>query len=400
MKILFLAHRIPYPPNKGDKIRSFHILKYLSRRHDIYLACLADDRNDLRYRKDLLKYCKKVEVALINKFWVNFKMLLYLFIGQPLSLAYFASRYLQGVINKWLNSVDFDMIYVFSSSVAQYVINVKKTYKVMDFVDVDSDKWLQNAQYSRFPISLIYRIEGIRMKRYEKFIAENFHRYIFVTERDRRLFQSFASDINASVIPNGVNLEYFSNNPGSSINLNNSNIIFTGAMDYFANVDGVLYFYRDIYPLIKREIPNIKFYIVGRNPSNEIKSLQQDKSIIVTGSVEDIRPYLQKSMVYVVPLRISRGVQNKVLEAMSMCIPVVTTSRVLEGIGAEPGRDLFVEDNPERFANRIIELLNDRILREKIGKAGRKFVEEWYNWNRAFERLENLLKETNAKANC
>ncbi len=397
MKILFLAHRVPYPPNKGDKIRSFNILKYLSRRHDIYLACLADDRNDLKYQKDLLKYCKKAEIAFINKFWVNFKMILYLIIGRPLSLAYFGSRYLQRVINIWLNSIDFDMIYVYCSSVAQYVVKSNRAYKIMDYVDVDSDKWLQNAQYTGFPASLIYRIEGVRMKRYEKFIAENFQRCIFVAERDQKLFRSIKPDINASVIPNGVNLEYFSNNFDSS---NDLNIIFTGAMDYFANVDGVLYFYREIFPLIKKEIPGVKFYIVGRNPAEQIKGLKKDKSVIVTGGVEDIRPYLRKSLVYAAPLRISRGVQNKVLEAMAMGIPVVTTTKVLEGIGAKPARDLFSEDKPERFAERIIELLNDEILRAKIGKAGRRFVEEQYNWNTAFEKLENLLEEANAKANC
>jgi len=398
MKILFLAHRIPYPPNKGDKIRSFYIMKYFSQKHSVYLACLADEKNDLKYKKNLLKYCTKVEVAFINKLWINCKMFFYLITGHPLSLAYFGSRYLQKIINKWLILENFDMVYVYSSSVAQYVIDAKGIYKVMDYVDVDSDKWLQNAQYFRFPISLIYKIEGNRMKKYEQFIATNFHRCIFVAERDQSLFQSFVPNVDALTIPNGVNLEYFSNNHIISCESKNLNIVFTGAMNYFANVDGILYFHREIYPKIKQKIPGVKFYIVGSNPTEAIKNLEKDKSIIVTGRVKDIRPYLQEAMLYVAPLRISRGVQNKILEAMAMGLTLVTTTKVLEGIlKAVPGRDLFVEDNPTRFAQTVIGLLTDAILRDKTGKAGRKFVEKNYSWNNTFEKLKNLLEEIDTK---
>lgn len=399
MKILFICHRIPYPPNKGDKIRSFYILKHLCESNEVYLACLIDDKHDLRYVENLSKYCKEIEFAFINKKLAKLKMFFYLLTSEPLSLAYFGSKKLHKKVNGWLKNINFDAIYVYSSGVAQYAIHAKGVYKIMDYVDVDSDKWKQNAEYSRFPFSWIYRAEANRLQKYERLIAENFEKCIFVTERDKNLFKIFKSDKDAFVIPNGVNLEYFSINSSLDDNkteeLRGNNIVFTGAMDYFANEDGVIYFYQEIYPLVKREIADVKFFVVGSNPTKKIKNLEKDNSIVVTGRVDDIRPYLQNSLVYVAPLRISRGVQNKVLEAMAFELPVVTTSKVLEGIKGEPRENLFVEDEPGEFAKITIELLKNKKMRQKIGKMARKFVEEQHCWEIAFYKIDSLLKEIN-----
>ncbi len=393
MKILFIVHRIPYPPNKGDKIRSFFILKHLAQKHEIYLTCLIDDKHDLQYVENLSKYCKGMEFSLINKTWANFRMLFNLLSGKSLSLAYFGSGKLHKKVKYWLKTINFDAIYVYSSGVAQYAINVKGIPKIMDYVDVDSDKWKQNAEYSKFPFNWIYHTESELLRKYEKLIVDNFEKYIFVTERDKNLFKSFIVDKDAFIIPNGVNLEYFSKNADfeDDVSLSDSGnkIVFTGAMDYFANIDAAEYFYKKIMPLIKE---NFKFLIVGSNPTKKLKKLSDGKAVIVTGRVKDIRPYLKCSQVYVAPLRISRGVQNKVLEAMSFGLPVVTTSKVLDGIRARPGIDLLVEDDPKSFANAVTSLLSDKSLAEKIGQAGRKFVEQNYNWSISFEMLDQLIE--------
>ncbi len=388
MKILFLSHRIPYPPNKGDKIRSFNILRHLAEKHEVHLACLADDKRDLRYKADLLKICKAAEIIYINKFLANFKMLCRLISGQPLTLGYFHSSRLQKTINNWLKAEGCDVIYVFSSGVAQYVLDVK-TRKIMDFVDVDSDKWMQNARYAKFPVSLIYRLESLRMKKYEKMILNAFNHSIVITDNEKKLLESFVPDARTAVISNGVDYNYLFKQ--ANFNISDLIIIFTGAMDYFANIDGVIYFHNEIFPLVKQKIKNVKFYVVGSNPAKAVQDLAKDKDVVVTGFVEDIRPYLQKAAVCVVPLRIARGIQNKILEAMSMELPVVTTSQTAKNLNVYPGEDIFVADTPEDFARQVIELLQNENLRLQTGAKARETVKKHYDWQKNLAKIDALL---------
>lgn len=391
MRILFLAHRIPYPPNKGDKIRSFNEIKYLSERHSITLMCLADEASDLQYQTDLKKYCENVEVVLLNKSYGKLKSLAYLPSRKPLSLSYFFSKTLQMRISQELTQSHYDLIFVFSSAMAQYVMSIHHIPKIMDFVDVDSEKWLQYARYTSFPLSVLYKSEGNRLRVYEKLVAQQFQHSILVSESEADLLKSFLQGhYPVSAIPNGVDYTYFSPIPE---NHEKDSLVFTGAMDYLANVDGVLYFRKEILPKIRKKIPEARLYIVGRNPDKRVcKLAKEDKNILVTGAVEDIRPYLSKASVFVAPLRIARGIQNKVLEAMAMGIPVVATSAAFDGIQAVPGESLFVEDDPQKFANRVIQLIKDPLLREKISRNARKTIEIQYDWARSMSHLENLLE--------
>jgi len=397
MRILFLAHRIPYPPNKGDKIRSFNEIKHLSENHSISLMCLADEVGDLSYETDLKKYCEKVEVVLLNKSYAKLKSLTYLPSGKPLSLAYFYSKALQLKIDRELIQGHYDLLFVFSSTMAQYVLSVPHIPKVMDFVDVDSEKWLQYARYSSFPLSALYRSEGTRLRNYEKLVARQFQHSIFVSESEAHLFKSkggfeahTSQDCSISVIPNGVDHVYFQPRPES---YEENSIVFTGAMDYLANVDGVLYFRKEILPRIRREIPEARFYIVGRNPHKKVQRLaREDKNIVVTGFVKDIRPYISRAAVFVAPLRIARGIQNKVLEAMAMGVPVVASSMAFDGLRAVPEESLFVRDDPEGFADQVIRLIKDPLLRKKVSLCARKTIETQYDWTQSMNRLEEILK--------
>ena len=389
MKILFLTHRVPYPPNKGDKLRAFNILRYLSKKHSIWLACLSENMDDLRYKDELKKYCQKVEIVFMGIKWRRIKSMFCLFSKRPLTFAYFYSAKLDAKIKEVIQREKFDVIYIYSSSMVQYVLDEKNTPKLMDFIDMDSDKWKQYSRVARFPSKIIYRLESNRLRRYEEKIAQSVDCCIVTSLEEARKFKASISNGEVEVVSNGVDFEYFK--PGHD-GYEKNRLIFSGMMDYFANVDGILYFYKEILQLIKTEIPGIRLYIVGANPSKCVQKLAKQDNIIVTGFVDDIRPYLEKSAVCVVPLRIACGIQNKILEAMSMGVPVVTTKKALLGIEAVPGRDILVEDDPKKFAQKTIELLKDRKLRDRISQNARKLIEERYNWNIRLKGMDGIVE--------
>jgi sugar transferase (PEP-CTERM/EpsH1 system associated) len=275
---------------------------------------------------------------------------------------------------------------------AQYVEHLRNIPKVIDFVDVDSEKWVQYAQYSKFPVAPIYRSEGERLRKYEKLIAETFQHCFCVSEKEAEDFQRFVGPCpTISSVSNGVDHNFFK---PSSEGYDSTSLVFTGAMDYFANVEAMLYFTREIYPQIHKEIPESTLYIVGSNPSKDILKLAEKyPNIIVTGHVDRVQPYVLKSAVFVAPMRIARGIQNKILEAMAMGVPVVTTSLGFEGIKAVPGNDLFVEDTPQRFAAQVLQLMQDEDLRKTIARNAQKVVEENYRWDKNLEKLEDILLE-------
>ena len=424
MKILYLSHRIPYPPNKGDKIRSFNEIKYLSQGHEIHLACLADDSKDLKYENDLKHFCKSTNVVLINLKSVKLKSSFYLFSKRPLSVPYFYSRKLQRSVDQLLSTNHYDAVFCFSSPMAEYVFRSRSlvsgclklekslvkgspvtSYQklasrnqklIMDFVDVDSDKWGQYSKHARFPMSWVYALEGRRLADYERKVAETFDHSIFVTEAEAKIFRNKNLHIkNITAISNGVDLDYFSPTVSQHPSTINQQpvIVFTGVMNYFANVDGVVWFTKEILPLIKKEIPGIRFYIVGSNPTKEVLSLALDSSVTVTGYVPDTREYLKMAAVVAAPLRIARGIQNKVLEAMAMGIPVVATPQAFEGVEAEPGRDLILGGDVRKIAEGVIGLVKEGSLRKSIGDNARRTIEKNYCWSKNLEKLDNVLME-------
>jgi len=400
MKFLFIAHRIPYPPNKGDKIRSFNEIKYLSKNHEIHLACLADDLNDLKYTKNLKKYCKIVNIIPLKLKTAKFKTIFSLLNKKPLSVSYFYSKKLQKIINHLLSINNYDAIICFSSPMAEYIFQstnqlIKSTKLIMDFVDVDSDKWKQYAEYTKWPFSLIYKLESNRLAQYERKIAKIFHYSIFVSKKEAKLFYMQNPDINNILaIPNGVDFDYF--NPyqllvnNQQLASNHPFLLFTGAMDYYANVDGVIWFCKKIFPYLIKKYPKLKFYIVGRNPVPSIKRLANFNTII-TGYVDDIRPYYQKATIYIAPLRIARGIQNKILEAMAMAKPVISTSKAFEGIEATPNKDLLLADSEKEFIEKITMLLENPEKRKYLGISARQTIEKNYSWQHNLKILEEIL---------
>jgi len=395
-KILYLCHRIPYPPNKGDKIRSFNEIKYLSKSNTIDLITLADDPDDMKYEKNLKKYCRQVKVFPLNKKLAKVKGLISLLSGHSITQGYFYQKQFQNTFNTWTASEQYDALICFSSPMADYVFKTVKNTKnisktlIMDFCDLDSDKWNQYAHKNNFPLSLLYKKEAVRLLRFEKKINNTFTRSIFVSKKEADLFLTVYPDAkNIEIISNGVDYHYFDPEKTKiSHSFTSPMLVFTGAMDYYANVDGVIWFANKILPEIKKKIPKIKFYIVGSNPDPSVKALERDPSIIVTGFVKDIREYYKAADLCIMPLRIARGVQNKVLEAMSMGKAVISTSQAVQGINPEVKKILEIENNPQKLASKVINLLNhDKPRRKHLGTAARVFILHHHNWNKNLRKL-------------
>ncbi len=394
MKLLYLAHRIPYPPNKGDKIRSFNEVKYLGKNHQTDLICLADQPEDIRFKSNLEKYCRRVFALPFDTKSAKIKGLINLAKGGAISSGYFYHKELQQVFDAWISDTDYDAIFCFSSPMAEYIFRAsdkfsKKPALIMDFCDVDSDKWRQYSQQSAFPMNLVYRMEYKRLLAYEKQINACFDHSVFVSQKEAELFYDlYPKARNVKIIPNGVDYEYFSPKADTE---KNHRLMFAGAMDYHANIDGVEWFCRDILPNIQQIHPDIEFYIVGSKPAAKVLELSKQKGVFVTGFVEDIREYYDSAQICTIPLRLARGVQNKVLEAMAMGKAVVATSAAIRGIMPVAEDCLLIADTEKAFAEKVLLLLEDVTLRKTLGNNAREFVMQRYCWENNMRKAEEIL---------
>jgi sugar transferase (PEP-CTERM/EpsH1 system associated) len=307
--------------------------------------------------------------------------------GSSLSLPYFSSPRLRQRLALRAEDRGYDLVYASSSPMAQYA-RVFGAPVVMDFVDVDSDKWTQYGQHSRPPLSWLYRTEGRRLQAAEADIARWASLCLLATPIEETLLRSFAPWARTAVIPNGIDLDYFRPIEGGS---SSPAVIFTGAMDYLPNIDAVRHFCDDILPRVRREIPETRFYIVGLNPAPEVQRLADIAGVVVTGLVPDVRPYYARASVCVAPLRIGRGVQNKVLQAMALGMPVVASSVAQRGLQAEASRHLHVEDDATAFARRVVQLLKAPDERAAMGLRARAFVEAHHAWDASCARLDRLI---------
>jgi sugar transferase (PEP-CTERM/EpsH1 system associated) len=394
MNILYICHRLPYPPNKGEKIRAFYQLRYLATRHTIHLACLVDEAEDLQYVGALQQYCASIDMVYRPKIAAKLLALRALCTDQPLSVASFYSSALARKIRQRLAVEQIDRIVVFSSAMTVYVQQISGIPKIMDFVDADSEKWRLFADYHPFILSWVYRLEARRLARHEVEVARTFDHTIFVTDREAHMLQKHVSDRPISIIPNGVDLEYFTPPTDRRPVTEPPALVFTGMMDYFPNVDAMDYFCREIFPGVREAVPAVRLYIVGRNPTPQIRQLSHQPNVIVTGAVPDVRPYLARARVAVAPLRIARGVQNKILEAMAMGLPVVGTPAALQGTWATPADGVRMAESPYAFTHELVTLLKEHALQRQCALQARRYVQEHHQWDIHNARLEALLRET------
>ena len=398
--LLFLVHRIPYPPNKGDKIRSYHLLKHLAQRYHVHLGTFVDDPNDWQHVDKVKQLCGDTHFATLNSRTAKLRSLGALCGNRALSLDYYRNAGLHAWVKGVLANNPISRVLVFSSAMAQYAGSAQLTRRVIDFVDVDSDKWRQYAEKKSWFMSWLYRREARQLLSYEQQVSRNFDASLFVSQPEADLFRQLAPDSSHKIgfFNNGVDTDYFSPahlfpNPYQP---NERVIVFTGAMDYWPNIDAVRWFAHDILPMIRKKNPAALFYIVGARPSPQVQVLADFPGIRVTGSVPDVRPYLAHADFAVAPLRIARGIQNKVLEAMAMAKPVLVSSQALEGIDAVPGRELMLAENAEQFAVMATDLLQRRdgrhgIRNDSMGARARDKVKATYGWANKLSVVHGLL---------
>lgn len=393
-ELLFLAHRIPYPPNKGDKIRSYHLLKHLSQRYRIHLGCFVDDAEDWQYTASLRALCSTTFFAPLRPQRAKLKSLIGLARGIPLTLPYYAHDGMRRWVKQTRATHGITRILVFSAAMGQYVSHAQESCTVVDFVDVDSDKWTQYAASKPWPLSWLYRREGRTLLAWERELAAHSDAALFVSEAEARHFAQLAPESAAHIgwFNNGVDFDYFSplSDYPDPYPKNSLRLVFTGAMDYWPNVDAVVWFAQAIFPAVRARYPQARFSIVGGRPTQSVQDLALLPGITVSGRVDDVRPWLHHAHIAVAPLRIARGVQNKVLEAMAMALPVVASPQALEGIRAEAGRDLLVADNAAQFAEQIIALLAG--AHAGMGAAARTAMLSHYVWQDNLRRVDALLE--------
>ena len=383
--ILYLTHRIPFPPNKGDKVRSFNLLRFLCKRYRVHLGTFVDDPADLAHVPELEKMCASFKAITLRPAAARLRSAIGLWTGEALTLPYYRNAALEEWIERAVRDHGISKAIVFSSAMAQYVLEHRGLRVVVDFVDVDSAKWDQYGRSRPWPFSAIYGREGRRLLAFERVVAARAHASVFVTEAEARLFCRLAPECAQTVhyAQNGVDTDYFEPDPdrASPFAANEDAIVFTGAMDYWPNIDAVTWFASEVMPEIVARRPSARFYIVGMQPAPAVMALDRDPSITVTGGVPDTRPYLQHARVVVAPLRVARGIQNKVLEGMAMGRPVVVSAAAAEGIRATHGIELDVASDGAEFATKALALMDDQPRSRRMGEAARARVVAAYSWS-------------------
>ena len=389
MKILFACHRFPFPPNRGGKIRPFNIIRHLSQKHDVIVASVAHTQEELEEGGGLKEYCAEIYAEVVPEKARWLQAVKALPTATPSSVAYFASSRLCQRINEAARRISFDIVMVHCAFAAQYCLGVSAKFRLMDFGDLDSGKWLDYSKWHSFPLSWGYYLEGSKLRRYEKQIAAAFDYCTLTTQGELEEFTKLKVDRPHNVIPNGVDGTYFHPNGGPA--QAKPVVIFLGRMDYYPNIDAVLYFTESVFPIIRAAVPGVEFRIIGSNPSPAVQRLADVPGVVVTGHVPDVRPFLKDAVVSVAPLRMAHGTQNKILESMAMGLPVVTTPEAAKGIQATPGEHILVAGEPDRFAGQVLEILANPQLRLSFANAGREQVNSAHVWSRSMEVLDNIF---------
>ncbi len=399
--LLFLTQRIPYPANKGEKIRVLQLLRHLRKSHDIHLGCLVDDPHDVQHIPTVRAMCASSHFAEIDRGYAKILSLSGLLTGEALSVVFYRDRGLQNWVRDVVRTIKPDIIVVCSSNMAPYILDLPETrsaIRLIDLIDVDSEKWRSYAEVASFPMRQVYRREWRRVAELEARIVRECDWSTFVSEAEADVFRKEQARYLQRIwaVSNGVDLDYF--DPAHAFDppypLDKPNFVFTGTMDYPPNVDAVVWFAQDILPLIRQTMPAAQFHIVGASPSPKVRALTSIGGVFVTGRVPDVRAYVAHADASVAPMRIARGIQNKVLEAMAMGRPTVVTSDALEGIHAEPGRELLLADTAEEFAHACLSAAG--LSGGSLGAAARRRVEQDYAWPALLQQFDRLLNQGKA----
>ena len=405
--LLVLAHRLPYPPNRGDKIRSFHLLRWLSQRFDVYLGTFFDDPNDEQYIDALRPFVKEIKaiplsLTLFNKIKKTGSAFL---TGSPITLACFHSPEMQLWVHNVCRQQKIGSGLAICSSMAPYLMadGLNLRHRVIDFIDLDSDKWRQYQSQFPWPMSALYKREHERLFAFEREVARHFDHHFFVSQLELQLFNrqtSGAFKEKGAAIANGIEGDYYrpqdeqTNEPSANLHQELSQrryLVFTGTMNATANIESVEWFLTAVWPSLKLEFSDLELYVVGNNPTARVQSWSKLDSVTVTGGVPDVRPYLQHSRIAIAPMLLARGVQNKVLEAMAMAKPVAMTERAAEGLTFPAAQQKLVAFNAKQMIESVAYLLTNPEEADNIGSHNRQLVLEKYSWSKQLNGLTTIM---------
>jgi len=383
MRLMILLSRVPYPLDKGDKIRAYHQIKWLAKSHEIYLCCLNDrGKIDQQSLEKIADFCKAITIIDIPKWRIGKNLMMGMFSNKPFQVKYFYHRFAQKRINQIIEDFCPDHIYCQLIRTAEYVRGVNYIPKTIDFMDALSKGVERRIKRSGFILRSLLKVEARRLLRFENLVFEYFDQHTIISAQDQKLIYHQGKN-KMYVIPNGVNCDFFSpiNAPKKEHDL-----VFIGNMSYPPNIDAVEFLVTKIIPEVHKAIPNVNLLISGTTPHKRVEALK-GKYVTVSGWVDDIRMSYSSAKVFVAPMQIGTGLQNKLLEAMSMGLPCVTSQLVNNALRAEPNKELLIGNTAKQYADHIVKLLNDDVYNEKISQKGHQFVKENYNWKQFVDQL-------------
>jgi sugar transferase (PEP-CTERM/EpsH1 system associated) len=388
MRIFYICRRVPFPPDRGDKIAAFNAIRHLAARHEVHVFCLGDGVRDLANISGLQAYAKSVSAAPVDEFTIKLRALAALVTGQPLSVAALNESKLHDAIQKKFTELRPDLIIVYSCNMAQFAEHFPNVPRIMHFGDLDSLKWPQYAERSSIPLNWIYAIEARRLLGYERHIAQIFSHALVHTEIEKHDFERLIPGIPVAVVGNGVDLDYFRSAGEAK---KPASMVFTGVMDYRPNIDAVVWFCDEILPIVQANIPAANFTICGSRPAPAVRRLAKRRGVRVTGWVADARPYLDRAEIFVAPLRMARGVQNKLLEALAMGLPCVASTAAWSGTAVADGQGILATDEPREFARHVIDLLGDSDGRAEMARRARAAAVANYRWEVQLACLDQVI---------
>lgn len=388
MNILFLAPRVPHPPNKGDKIRSHHLMRRIATRHTVHIGCLLDEPADAEHAEAARGWAASVDCHPRHRAESVWRGATGALTGAPLSVGYFHSGQLAADVRRRLAGDRIDVAVAYCSSMAPYLERFAGP-RVVDFVDVDSLKWTQYARRAGAAKRPVFALEGRLLRGLERRLTREFDRCVIISAREREMLAEHASVDRVDVVTNGVETEFWGALPRTP---RERELIFVGALDYFANADGIVDFARRVLPAVRDRVPGTTLRVVGRRPGPAVRALSDLPGVDVVGEVDDVRPELARATVAVAPLRIAQGLQNKVLEAMAAGVPVVSSPSAVRAIEGEDGRHYAVADEVGEWASRLAELLEDGDLAARRAREADAFVRERFSWDVKAREFEAVLE--------
>ncbi len=376
---------MPYPLEKGDKLRAYHFIKELSKWEDIYLIAISDNEVKQEHINEVKKYCKEIHVFPISLKSIMSNMIRSFILGLPFQSGYFYNSKIAHEVELLVDKIKPDHIFLQLLRTTEYVRNIHGVNMTLDYMDAFAKGMERRIDGAYFPAKQIYRWEYDRLRKYESRVYHWFKNKLIISDQDlNSLFIGDVSSVN--IIPNGVDTEYFQPTPANK----EYDLLFFGNMSYPPNVSAAIYLCKEIVPLLQKNFPDLKVAIAGADPSREVQALA-NKNVIITGWVDDMREYIRKSKIAIAPMLIGTGLQNKLLQAMAMEIPCITSVLANNALGAKHQDSILIGRNTEDYVKQVSLLLNDRELYQKIAVNGCKYVNDNFNWEAYAKKVHHLM---------